>query len=157
MNVVVVKKPKDDTQQYGIITRVITKPGKKASKRGDQNNNRLFYTVQCYGDTKQSRTLRKCHIIPRQQQPTTLNNDTTPDTSSHLQSVALAVNDVVLVEHKGTKTGVIIHGYNRTEKVTLRRNVNDFGVPTALVRRLKDEGCEHIPDVSFFDDAVVNE
>lgn len=140
-----VVKPRHDKQQYGIIIRVITKPGKKASKK-DQK--RIFYTVQCYGDTKQSRTLRKCHIL----QPTL---DSTPDSSLH--SVALAVDDVILVEHKGTKTGAIIHVYNRMEKVTLRGKVDDFGVPTALVRQLKDEGCEKIPDVSFSDDAVVNE
>ena len=143
--------PNDTNHTYGIITKVLTKSSKKTSQKAEGKKQQIFYTVQCYDQhniNKKDKSsaakprLRKCHI-PK---PTLTN----PKDAS-LQSVALAVDDIVLIEPQNPKTGCIVRVYSRNEKAELLKH--DLVVPVLLLQRLKEEGCQETADVSFDDTA----
>lgn len=155
-------KDTPNNHTYGIITKVLTKASKKASHKGTEKEKKpsqIFYTVQCYDhNNKESNNfkttakpkLRKCHV-PKETLTNNNNNNIAPATS--LQSVALAVDDMVLIEpNKNPKTGCILKVYSRTEKAELLQNQRS-AVPALLLQRLQEEGYQDLPDVSF-DDTV---
>ena len=95
----------DKQYYYGVITKILTKSSKKPSKKaGEQpSKQQIFYTVLYYDtedDNKSSATegkpnLCKCHI------PQIPPSEAAPfSDEKSLRSVALVVDDIVLIEHK---------------------------------------------------------
>ena len=160
----------DKQYYYGVITKILTKSSKKPSKKDAEQSSKqqIFYTVQYY-DTENDNTssttagkpnLCKCHI------PHPPPSEASPFSGGKsLRSVALVVDDIVLIEHKSKnskKAGYIRKVLSRTEKTELLEEHVDLSsstssidhkVPPFILQRLRDEGYDTGSNVSF-DDTV---